>query len=219
MTLFIQPENQNILWETIHKTKYLDSVFGSQTNEKNEWFKKYIETKYNQLPANITKEDLFRINREVLTVMITDLKKIITTQSRAEKQKTVNKGQKIQLSDYELVENQYKQFLETPKPQAIDFSEKIEDEVITNMDELIENHRKMRELDLELIPVPEERSVEPFVQMSVEPLVQKPVEKHVHFETELDVLKKIDEKLTIMFEWMKQQSSPTKIISKENKIE
>jgi hypothetical protein len=32
---------------------------------------------------------------------------------------------------------------------VIDFSEKIDDEVITNMEELIENHKKMREQELQ----------------------------------------------------------------------
>jgi hypothetical protein len=49
---------------------------------------------------------------------------------------------------------EYKSIFEVKKPEPIDFSEKIEDGVITNMDELIQKHLREREQELNLVSPP-----------------------------------------------------------------
>lgn len=49
---------------------------------------------------------------------------------------------------------EYKSMFEVKKPEPIDFSEKIEDGVITNMDELIQKHLREREQELNLVSPP-----------------------------------------------------------------
>lgn len=49
---------------------------------------------------------------------------------------------------------EYKSMFEVKKPEPIDFREKIEDGVITNMDELIQKHLREREQELNLVSPP-----------------------------------------------------------------
>jgi hypothetical protein len=161
MALFIQPDNQNLLWEMIHKIAILHSIFpeGSPIQEKNVWFKQHIEKKYGQLPPNLSRNDLAKVNREVLSDIVDDLKKranisaTIPSPNMNLSDNTRGTFSRLQNSvkkpDYETTALQYNSLFEVPKPKVIDFTEKIDDEIITNMDELIENHRKMREQDLQ----------------------------------------------------------------------
>ena len=159
MALFIAAENQNIIWEMINKVPLCNVVFplGSQNN-KNNWFKNIIQEYYNRSPPNITRNDLYKINRDVLSYMVKQLGELERTSIN---QSSINKSidtrdvpTKTNMSEFEIRQSQYKNMFEIQKPQTIDFSEKIDDDVITNMDELIENHKKMREHDLqELLPI------------------------------------------------------------------
>jgi len=159
MALFIAAENQNILWEMINKVPLCNVVFppGSQNN-KNNWFKNIIQEYYNRAPPNITRNDLYKINRDVLSYMVKQLGEL---ERSSINQPSINKSidtrdvpTKTNMSEFEIRQSQYKTMFEVQKPQTIDFSEKIDDDVITNMNELIENHKKMREQDLqELLPM------------------------------------------------------------------
>jgi len=159
MALFIAAENQNILWEMINKVPLCNVVFppGSQNN-KNNWFKNIIQEYYNRAPPNITRNDLYKINRDVLSYMVKQLGEL---ERSSINQPSINKSidtrdvpTKTNMSEFEIRQSQYKTMFEVQKPQTIDFSEKIDDDVITNMNELIENHKKMREQDLqELLPI------------------------------------------------------------------
>jgi hypothetical protein len=161
MSVFIQPENQNILWEMVNKIPLCNSVFpsgsgsgsGSQ-NEKQNWFKRIIEDFYKRIPPNISRNDLYKINREVLSAMMKSLGELSLTKqnmidrgifSRLDNNNTIE----TKKTDYEIRQAQYTNMFEIQKPKPIDFSEKLDDDVITNMNELIENQRKMRELDLQ----------------------------------------------------------------------
>ena len=159
MALFIAAENQNILWEMINKVPLCNVVFppGSQNN-KNNWFKNIIQEYYNRAPPNITRNDLYKINRDVLSYMVKQLGELerssINPSSINKSIDTRDVPTKTNMSEFEIRQSQYKNMFEVQKPQTIDFSEKIDDDVITNMNELIENHKKMREQDLqELLPM------------------------------------------------------------------
>ena len=196
MSLFISVENQNLLYEIIHKTNDIHIVFpkGSPSTEKNEWFRNFIETTYRQLPTIITREQLKTINRKVLSTMINSLQNIVNKKkgelhsisnnvihdeniaavySSSNMQNSVipfhiEAAQSISLNSasedgrfndkwhkkehssvYESKELQYRSLFEIQKPKPIDFSEKIDDEIITNMSELIEQQKKMRERELQ----------------------------------------------------------------------
>ena len=174
MSLFISVENQNLLYEIIHKTNDIHVVFpqGSPSTEKNEWFCNFIETTYRQLPNNITREQLKSINRKVISTMINSLQEIANKKKREIQTIPVSVINNENVSvytplnnrntikrehppDYESKEFQYRSLFEIQKPKPIDFSEKIDDEIITNMSELIEQQKKLRERELqEYAPVP-----------------------------------------------------------------
>ena len=162
MALFIAPENQQLLYEMIHKTPNFFLVFpeGSPVEEKNTWFRGVIEHFYKQITGNISREQLKLLNRNVLGYMVGLL------QERLNRPKPVlneapsalpryNTLKRDHAPEYESQEAQYRSLFEVPKPKTIDFSEKLEDEAITNMSELIENHKKMREQELkQYAPLP-----------------------------------------------------------------
>ena len=184
MSLFIRSENQNILWDTLHKTNEISSVFppGSPIEQKNEWFKKHIEKKYRQIPKSISKEELYKINREILTTMITELRSMFLPIAPTTGPSYTRLSNKSSVSsEYELREAQYKQLFDTPKPKVIDFTEKFEDEAITNMEELIQTHKQSREKDLQLFGVPQTS-----VPSSAVPAV--PSDRHVRFDTDATVI-------------------------------
>jgi hypothetical protein len=212
MSLFIRPENQNILWETINKTTEISSVFpsGSPIHQKNEWFKKHIENKYRTIPPNISKEELYKINREVLSGMITDLRNMFLPIAPdmnvgSSYTRLSNKSSGIS-SEYELREAQYKQRFDTPKPQLIDFTEKFEDEAITNMEELIQRHKQSRDTDLQLFGAPTAPPVEKRVRFETETLIQPPTTVSTGLPHEFkDVMKRVNEL------YMKIENIDTKI--------
>ena len=188
MSLFIRPENQNILWDTLHKTHEISSVFppGSPIEPKNEWFKKHIETKYRQIPKSISKEELYKINREVLANMITELRGMffpIAPMSIDAGPSYTRLSNKSGIStNYELREAQYKQLFDTPKPNPIDFTEKFDDEAITNMEELIQRHKQTREKDLQLFGAPSQTSTS-----ALPPVPAATTDKRVRFNTDTTV--------------------------------
>jgi hypothetical protein len=241
MAVFIQPENQNILWEMVNKIPLCNSVFpsgsGSQ-NEKQNWFKGMIENFYKRIPPNISRNDLYKINREVLGAMMKSLGELSISTT---KQDTIDRGIFSRLdmnnsietkkTDFEIRQSQYNSMFETQKPKAIDFSEKLDDDVITNMNELIENQRKMRELDLQqFAPKPNDaiqnikvNILEDVPKEVIQPDVIKN-SKHVHFdlsqEQQQDMIKSneilelkqkienMDDKINQMFEMLRSLVTP-----------
>jgi hypothetical protein len=173
MSLFISQENQNLLYEMINKTPEINQVF-SNVDEKNRWFRRMIELQYDQLPKNITREVLLATNRQILSSMVTYL--------RSAKPPLVNIMKRDNNANIEQIQSQYKSMFEVPKPQTIDFSEKMDDDVITNMAELIENQKKMRERELQ------EYSPPPPSQNSSQNSSQNLTQKH---NTKINILEDI----------------------------
>lgn len=201
MSLFISTENQQLLYGMIHKTPEIN-VF-SNTEEKNQWFRSIIERFARQLPATITRDKLKEVNREVLGFMINSLRsqKPVVRSPQIPEQRLLKREQPLEPREYTT-------FYDLPKPKVIDFSEKIEDPVITNMEELIEQQKRMRERELQeyapppLVPNAPIPRAQENVRMKIleelpktvldnlsemEPLplassMRKGLEKHVQFE-------------------------------------
>jgi hypothetical protein len=145
MSQFISNDNQTLLYEMIHKDPAIHTAFANNLEQKNRWFRSVIERFYKDLPKNITREELKGINRQVLAFMIRSLNDL----SRKNTSVTYNTLKREQAPDYDTVQKQYNSMFETPKPTSVDFGEKVEDTAITNMDELIERHKKQREIELQ----------------------------------------------------------------------
>lgn len=196
MTLFIREENQTILWDLINKDSSFQTYFASSSqNVRQEWFRANIKQVYDSISEIITKEELLQINRKTLLLMKQNLSQIVP--------QNFNREDPVE---------EYKPF-EVKKPEEIDFSEKIEDEKITNMSELIEKQRRMRELDYET------NKVNILQDISMNDIEQIKISKNVSFDIEPkielsdiinklnsldDKLNSLDDKLSLIFENQKQ---------------
>ena len=77
MSLYIHPENQELLWKIVNKNPLIQSYFSSYpSNIQESWFKQTISSFYEQNRANVaTSEQLYEINKNTLSYMIQDVKR------------------------------------------------------------------------------------------------------------------------------------------------
>jgi hypothetical protein len=179
MSLYIDPNNQRILWETLHKNPWISILFPNDRisqKKKELWFKNIISEMYSQMPKQISREMLLSKNKETLTKMNSELYQIkmqIQSQGQTQAQSQVqvqnpkypeqptsqiysrnaiseNRSESLN-RDYLDRQKQYEQMVQKPNLPEISFEEKKEDEVIKNMDELIRKQLKEREDDIKTI--------------------------------------------------------------------
>ena len=178
MSLYIHPENQTLLWDIIHKTSLFNELFppsGSNLFHKEEWFKSIVQFFYKQFPEITTKNELYEINRKTLGYMVKNLKEQLNVHaapvtspppsengvvpmsysgipgeplSSYSRNYTENKQEFVQ-KQFQERQREYNFMIETPVPKDVVFEEKIDDEPISNMEELIEQHRKTREEEMQ----------------------------------------------------------------------
>lgn len=173
--LYIHPENQELLWKNINKIPMFQMMGQGIPNYKEQWFKTIIENFYEKYPIVDSRELLQKINKATLGYMIEVLKSNSTSQQNARMNipqrnmgsanvvpningfqeanylgKDAEKAQKQEFYNQAFGERQkqYEQLFAKPPAPDIDFSIKMEDRPISNMDELIEKHKKEREEEL-----------------------------------------------------------------------
>ncbi len=173
--LYIHPENQELLWRNINKIPMFQMLGQGILNYKEQWFKTIIENFYEKYPIVDSKELLQKINKDTLGYMIEVLKSNSTSQQNSRMNipqknmgsanvvpningfqeanylgKDAEKAQKQEFYNQAFGERQkqYEQLFAKPPAPDIDFSIKMEDRPISNMDELIERHKKEREAEL-----------------------------------------------------------------------
>ena len=88
MALYIHPENQKILWETIHRHSSIESIHPSV---RTDWFKSVVKKMYEMIPKpwfqkKITTEQLNTINQATIKYMINDLKPVVLQQPQQSQQ-------------------------------------------------------------------------------------------------------------------------------------
>ena len=157
MSLYIHRENLELLWSIIQKNPLIDKVPDRET-----WFRSFIQMFYEKAEyIHMNATSLNQLNRQTLAAMVDDLKNISRMRSGiSEPVLPLNSGSKERMAEYE---QQFKQRQLEYKPiqpvlPEINFSEKMDDDAITNMDELIRRQKEMREYDisrvLENMPAP-----------------------------------------------------------------
>ena len=164
MTSYIDPKNQTLLWNLIHKNPLLHNVFppDDYNNQlKNNWFKNMISQIYSTLPKNIPNELLLEKNKQTLLLMNNDLKKNIKSnvliqntpiiQNQTESIYTRNQPDDSINNDFQQRQKEYEMMMKKPVVEEISFKETSNDGVIKNMDELIQQQLRERENDLERI--------------------------------------------------------------------
>jgi len=183
MSSYIHPENQELLWKIINKNPHINEMFSKlYPVERSTWFKSIIEKFYERIGNRyISTENLNIINKETLSYMIKysqtvnthELlpetnqnmapRQVIQGQQQQQQQQQVYQGYTNDLPSPKReekvtqmanqYEKEYKTLLEKKDPQPIDFKEKIEDTAIQNMEELVERHKRERELEMNSFPV------------------------------------------------------------------
>uniref|UniRef100_A0A6C0I4K6 Uncharacterized protein n=1 Tax=viral metagenome TaxID=1070528 RepID=A0A6C0I4K6_9ZZZZ len=166
MNLYVHQENQQMLWDVMNKVHLIQSFFQSYPpDQKEKWFKSVIQMFYEKYSGkNITYVELQQINQETISYILNTIQEklqparpiVAPTPSFAfqppappslavptrdnDKEALLNK-------QFELRQKDYSSALDRPTPEAPSFLEKEEDTAISNMDELIEIQRRLREQD------------------------------------------------------------------------
>ena len=178
MTLFIHPENQKIIWETIHRHSSIESIHPSV---RTDWFKGVVKKMYETIPKpwfqqKMTTDQLNMINQATIKYMINDLKPVILQQPQYTSHQqqshqqhsqqpfsnnnsasifSENKSQSTDAIQERFLEKQkeMENMLNVKAPSQMNFKIDEIDEPISNMDELIKQHISQRELDIQPVPL------------------------------------------------------------------
>jgi hypothetical protein len=186
---YIHPENQKLLWNTIQKTPIFNNLGSQQT----QWFKSVIQHFYEEYPnAKVikTQQELQNINRATISFMVNSLKEMFQPKQTATPLSEPSYGNTSLLSttgsnervsyyndQFNNRQKEYESMNSKPLPPSNDIvSEKISDEAITNMDELIRQQMEQRELELKMY--------------GQGPVVQPPKKLNISEEIPIDLGKK-----------------------------
>jgi hypothetical protein len=165
MSIYVTPENQKLLWSVLHKNPLITQVFSAnQIQQKELWFKTIIENFFNQYRfKTLSKRDLQQLNQDTLNYMIQQLREHLSKNQTPKQNVSVpssqntmidtppipqNNRQDVFNNQFQQRQKEYEQMSEKKAPDTIDFRDKVDDEPISNMDELIRTHMQMRENEL-----------------------------------------------------------------------
>jgi hypothetical protein len=157
MSLFVNTENQKLLWNVIGKNKMVNDYFMFYPREKDGWFRSIVQSFYEKNKnRTLNPTELLLLNKETISHMIQSIKDKFPTQVEEKPpiqqnflksySVTENKVEKIgtQFTEKQL---EYNSLFEKKIPESIEFSEK-QDGPLQNMDELIKKHMQDREYEL-----------------------------------------------------------------------
>ena len=88
MSLYIHPENQELLWKIANKNPQIASYFSNYPpNIQESWFKQVISSFYEQNRNNVNNSDqLYEINKNTLSYMVQDIKRNIEYMQQQQQQ-------------------------------------------------------------------------------------------------------------------------------------
>lgn len=178
MSLYILPENQTLIWNTISKVSNFQ-----KKEQKQEWFRNIIQSFYDNSNHNIGVQELRSLNKETIQYMIKDLKHNSDSVSyrgfssnnffqnnsldanTMESRDYLMEQKKGEINNkFEGRQQEYGSMLQRPKVEEIDFSEKKQDDIpLENIDSLLQKQMKEREYDIQPLQTktPKVESIEP----------------------------------------------------------
>ena len=172
MKLYVLPENQKLLWDTMCKVNLFNNMLKNNNKHCEKWFKSIIEQFYNDRihkNQNLSKNELLHLNKETISFMISRLKTqnsyqpidqsnifnnsySINTNDNETQRSLSQKKQNELNNEYQQRQKEFENFFKRPTIEEIDFREKEnEDKPIENMDELLQIQMKEREYDIQPI--------------------------------------------------------------------
>ena len=160
MSLYITDKNQDLLWNVINKNQQITSYFNRSTNENiYEWFKTIIRIFYdknNNKKLDMT--ELNKINKETILYMIESTREkenIVTVSSDTTPVMSIStpsivpdNRSALYTSKFEERQLEYSNMNKKQAPTKPDFTDNIEDGVMTNMDDMIKQQMQQREYDM-----------------------------------------------------------------------
>ena len=154
MSSFVSPKNQEMLWKTIQK----NTLFGEVLTQEQQplWFREIIGNFYTDNKKNLSAVELLELNKNTLRYMVHNLKEKNKNIDGNRFNNPINEPINDRVepksvsyqNEFEKLQNDYNLTNKRIVPQEPKFSEDIDDEKISNMDELIQQQLKERELDV-----------------------------------------------------------------------
>jgi hypothetical protein len=167
----------------ISKNAYIQDFFAPYNPEKkNEWFKAIIRTFYERYKLQkLSVADLNTVNKETITYMIQNVREQINqpvakttppTQATPSYQPANSYSiptppivpdtrQDIYAKEFEQRQQEYANLNKKVVPANVNFTEKADDGVIQNMDELVKQQMQQRAYEMSLIPPPMSKISQP----------------------------------------------------------
>lgn len=156
--LFLHKENQNILWNFLHKSPYFIEFQQKYPNQKTEFFNQAMASISREMYFHpTTVEQLTEINKEALGKMIGKLKQVLGYSAWNQYNVGDEKTQRVEAMEnkFNQYEQQYHEMLKAPKAPDLDLNLGIKDGKLSgDMEELIKRQTEMRERDIYIPPPP-----------------------------------------------------------------
>jgi len=225
MSLYVTPENQKLLWSVLHKNPLIAQVFSAnQIQQKELWFKTIIENFFNQYRfKTLSKRDLQQLNQDTLNYMIQQLREHLSKSQPPKQTVSVpsspnimidtppipqNNRQDVFNNQFQQRQKEYEQMSEKKAPDTIDFRDKVDDEPISNMDELIRTHMQMRENELKQYSPPPPNALPV-------PTQDVPSQPNNNITTEIKEIDAVKPKKTVTFSKEQNESDEMRILREQ----
>jgi hypothetical protein len=150
-SLFIQPDNQEILWKTIHKIPFVHTL---DSANKTHWFKSIIQNFHEKYPLITSFKELKTVNILTIEYICDELKKMVqhtekpklTVVSNPLESVATRNFQEDKSFSYQYGERnkEYEKMTEKEVPNEPQF-QAIKDEPLNNMEDLIKQYSAERE--------------------------------------------------------------------------
>ena len=167
MSLIIIKQNQDLLWNVIHKNNEFNNYFNNiqDVNYKYTWFKNIISTFYNKYSQyQLDNNSLKQINREIITYMLNDIKNnnqvnsnnnsVLPSNQISTPPIVSSNRQEIYSQQFEQRQKEYEKMNKREIPKEVSFKEDIEEQPISNINELIKQQQEQRNIELYNHPIP-----------------------------------------------------------------
>lgn len=210
---YIRVENQTLLWKTIQRSPQF--LHNTVHIHREQWFSNVIKYFYEQIKTpKLSIAELKEWNQKTIAYMIADLKHIETIYASSPNNsitptvaptsgilvnnsplyETPQSRMSMYTNQFNARQQEYTNMVKPPAPPIANFSEKVEEEVITNMDELLQQQLKQREYDVAQVrPPPPVMAQETLSPNSSSPISTRTPESVSTITRQDDVLHAIQE--------------------------
>ena len=211
--MFLHIENQQIIWQTLQKSPYLVEFTQKFPGHRETWFRGVSEQFYmymiknnRHIPSNAI--ELLETNKQAIMFMVADLKKLLGYSQESSREVALSyapypsqtRRQIGEMNEqlFNKYQTEYNQLLEGPKVAIKELPSESTDSKITNMEELVKEHVKRREMDLSVYSpktAQPEKNVNRVrilneldtIEMSIEEYVEEGKKKSVHWSNDVGI--------------------------------